>query len=120
MNKQDFSDKKQIAELKRQLQRRLDQSECLCLGNVLRQYYHRRPGHVLGPYYQWTRKVKGKTVTVALSKEQYEAFERAIKANREIEELLDGIRALSRKLLLEIIPGVARRPRRNGRKSPLS
>ncbi len=100
MEKQDFSDKNQIAQLKRQLQRRLDQSECLCLGNVFRQYFHRRAGHILGPYYQWTRKVKGKTVTVALSKEQYEAFERAIKANREINELLDTIRSLSQLLLL--------------------
>ena len=31
-----------------------------------------------GPCYQWTRKVKAKTVSVALSREQYEALKEAI------------------------------------------
>ena len=31
-----------------------------------------------GPCYQWTRKERGKTVSVALSKEQFEAMREAI------------------------------------------
>ena len=36
-----------------------------------------------GPCYQWTRKVKGKTVSVALSKEQFEWLRQAIENWRE-------------------------------------
>lgn len=38
-----------------------------------------------GPCYQWTRKVKGKTVSVALSREQYEALRSAIANWREVQ-----------------------------------
>ena len=41
-----------------------------------------------GPCYQWTRKVKGKTVSVALSKEQYEWLRRAIAQWRELQGTL--------------------------------
>ena len=34
-----------------------------------------------GPCYQWTRKERGKTVSVALSKEQYEQMNKAIEAS---------------------------------------
>jgi hypothetical protein len=38
-----------------------------------------------GPCYQWTRKVKGKSVSVALSKEQYEALREAIEHWRQLQ-----------------------------------
>ena len=41
-----------------------------------------------GPCYQWTRKVKGKTVSVALSKEQYEALQQAIENWRALQDIL--------------------------------
>ena len=41
-----------------------------------------------GPCYQWTRKVKGKTVSVALSKEQYEWLQSAITNWREMQQTI--------------------------------
>ena len=38
--------------------------------------------------YTWTRKVRAKTVTIALSKAQAKAFRAAIAANRQVEEIL--------------------------------
>lgn len=61
--------------------------------------------------WRWTRKVKAKTVTVALSAAQAEAFRQAIAQHRQLEALIKEMRALSQKVLLESIPGPARRPR---------
>jgi len=56
--------------------------------------------------YTWTRKVRGKTVTVALSPQQARAFQRAIAANRRLEETLAAMREISQKSLTESLPGV--------------
>ena len=40
------------------------------------------------PCYQWTRKERGKTVSVALSKEQYEQMNKAIEAWRDVQAVL--------------------------------
>jgi hypothetical protein len=56
--------------------------------------------------YTWTRKVHGKTVTVALSPQQARAFRRAIAANRRLENTLAAMREISRKSLTESLPGV--------------
>jgi hypothetical protein len=61
--------------------------------------------------YTWTRKVKGKTVTVALSYPQYLAFREAIAANRKLEHTLTQMRKLSQNTLLNTLPGVKRKPR---------
>lgn len=42
----------------------------------------------LGPYYQWTFKREGKTVTVNLSKAQIKRFQKAINANKKAEGIL--------------------------------
>jgi hypothetical protein len=62
--------------------------------------------------YTWTRKIKAKTVTVALSKEQYLAFRKAIEANRRVEKTLTQMRKLSERVLLESLPGVKKKPRK--------
>ena len=64
--------------------------------------------------YTWTRKVRGKTVTVALSPQQAQAFRRAIKANRQLEKALKSLRELSQIALTESLPGVkkVRRPQK--------
>lgn len=64
-----------------------------------------------GPCYQWTRKVKGKTVSVALSKEQYEALQQAIENWRELQEILRRMQALSRQVIFETLPNPPRRKR---------
>jgi hypothetical protein len=59
--------------------------------------------------WRWTRKVKAKTATVALSSAQAEAFTKAIANHRRLETLILEMRALSQQYLLEAIPGPPRR-----------
>jgi hypothetical protein len=62
-----------------------------------------------GPCYQWTRKERGKTVSVALSKEQYEAMKEAIEGWREVEEILDRMQQLTRMRIFGTLPDIRRR-----------
>jgi len=64
-----------------------------------------------GPCYQWTRKVKGKTVSVALSKEQYEWLAKAIAQWRQVQATLKEMQRLSRRVLFETLPHPPRRKR---------
>src|ERR1700675_1740009 len=64
-----------------------------------------------GPCYQWTRKVKAKTVSVALSKEQFEALKQAIENWRELQEIMRRMQALSRQVIFETLPSPPRRKR---------
>ena len=59
--------------------------------------------------YTWTRKIRAKTVTVALSEAQADVFREAIAANRGVEEALVRLRELSQAAMLEGLPGVSRR-----------
>ena len=62
-----------------------------------------------GPCYPWTRKVKGKTVCVALSKEQYEWLKHAIANWRTVQKTLRQMQRLSREELFKSLPGPKRR-----------
>jgi hypothetical protein len=64
-----------------------------------------------GPCYQWTRKVKAKTVSVALSREQYEALKQAIENWHQVQEILRHMQALSRQVIFETLPSPPRRKR---------
>ena len=64
-----------------------------------------------GPCYQWTRKVKGKTVSVALSKEQFEWLRTAIAEWRQLQTTLKEMQRLSRQVLFETVPHPPRRKR---------
>jgi hypothetical protein len=64
-----------------------------------------------GPCYQWSRKVKGKTVSVALSKEQYEWLAAAIANWRTVQATLNAMQRLSRLVLFTTLPGTQRRKR---------
>jgi len=68
--------------------------------------------------WRWTRKVKAKTVTVALAPAQAEAFLQAISNHRKLETLIQQMRALSQKYLLEAIAGPPRRPAAQNRPKP--
>lgn len=59
--------------------------------------------------YTWTRKVRAKTVTVALSRKQAGFFRKAIMANRRIEEALARLRQGCQTALLANLPGVTER-----------
>ena len=64
-----------------------------------------------GPCYQWTRKVKGKTVSVALSREQYEGLRTAIANWRLVQATLREMQRLSRQELFATLPHPPRRKR---------
>jgi hypothetical protein len=64
-----------------------------------------------GPCYQWTRKVKGKTVSVALSPEQYAALGQAIEKWHQVQEMLQRMQALSRQVIFGTLPHPPRRKR---------
>ncbi len=90
----------------RQLQRRLARLGYLSQGSV----FERGPGQQ-GSRYVWTRKVKAKTVTVALSSEQYLWMRQAVSNQRKLEVIIKQMQTLSRQTLFETVPGVARRKR---------
>lgn len=89
-----------------QLRRRLATSSWISQGYV----QDRGPG-AGGPCYQWTRKVKGKTVSVALSKEQFEWLRAAIVEWRKLQTTLKEMQRLSRQVLFETLPNPPRRKR---------
>ena len=64
-----------------------------------------------GSRYVWTRKVRAKTVTVALSPEQYQWLKQAVANQRELERIVAQMQTFSRQILFANIPGVRRRKR---------
>jgi hypothetical protein len=64
-----------------------------------------------GPCYQWTRKVKAKTVSVALSREQYVALKQAIENWRKLKDTLKRMESLSRQFIFQTLPNPPRRKR---------
>lgn len=59
--------------------------------------------------YVWTRKIRAKTVSKALSKSQYDAFQKAIETHRKIDSRLKQIRETSARNIIESIPGVRKK-----------
>lgn len=74
-----------------------------------------RPQHetTYGPYYQWTWKHRGKTVTVNLSASQAKAYQRAIDNHRKLQHLLQEMRQLALTILQHSTRGVTKRKRKN-------
>jgi uncharacterized iron-regulated protein len=62
-----------------------------------------------GPYYQWTRKVNGKTITANLSKAQVDLFQKAVDNNRKFEQILSEMRQISIQRLENETQSVKRR-----------
>jgi len=89
-----------------QLRKQLAQTGWISEGYV----QDRGPG-AGGPCYQWTRKVKGKTVSVALSQEQYHWLKEAIANWRTLQKILKEMQQLSRQILFETLPNPNRRKR---------
>jgi len=79
------------------------------LGWMSEGYVQNRGPGAGGPCYQWTRKVKGKTVSVALSKEQFEWLQAAIEQWRKAQAILKAMQRLSRQVLFETVPHPPRR-----------
>ena len=53
------------------------------------------PPELHGPYYQWTRKVQGKTVTVRLTRAEAAAMEEWIANGRRLDKLVAQMQAVS-------------------------
>jgi hypothetical protein len=64
-----------------------------------------------GPRYQWSRRVEGKTVTVALSAEQFAWLQSAIANQRKVSQLLSRMQQLSLAYMWKHLPSTARRKR---------
>ena len=91
----------------RKLQARLAQIPWIALGSVLER---NKPGQG-GPRYQWSRRVGRKTVTVALSAEQFEWLKAAIANQREVWDILLQMQKLGLRYLWKNLPGTTRRKR---------
>ena len=94
------SRQKEYARLRAQLAR---------IGWISEGYVQNRGPGAGGACYPWTRKVKGKTVCVALSKEQYEWLKHAIANWRTVQKTLRQMQRLSREELFKSLPGPKRR-----------
>jgi hypothetical protein len=75
---------------------------------------HASPPRLHGPYYQWTRKINGKTNTLFLTREQAEFLSDWIAAGRELDHIIEQMERLSlratTRLLKELRPA-ERKPR---------
>jgi hypothetical protein len=91
----------------RKLQDRLAQIPWIALGSVLER---NQPGQG-GPRYQWSRRVGRKTVTVALSAEQFEWLRIDIANQREVWKILEQMQQLSLRYLWKKLPCTTRRKR---------
>jgi hypothetical protein len=89
------------------LRRRLSRLGLISQGSV--QDRSARQGGGAG--YQWTRKVAAKTVTVALTREQFNKMRQAVANYRQLRLLLKQMEQLSRSIIFQNTPHTARRKR---------
>lgn len=81
------------------------------LGWISQGYVQDRGPGAGGPCYQWTRKVKAKTVSVALSAPQYAALKEAIENWHQAQQILQRMQVLSREIIFQTLPNPPRRKR---------
>ena len=98
------SSSQRFAQSYRRLQGRLRGIGYISQGTVFQ-----RTATQQGSRYVWTRKVAAKTVTVALSKEQYQWLRRAVANQRELQRIVRRMQTLSRQVLFQTVEGVPRR-----------
>ena len=79
------------------------------LGWISEGYVQDRGPGAGGPCYQWTRKVRGKTLSVALSAEQFAWLKQAIENWRQVQRTLKDMQRLSRRVLFATVPHPPRR-----------
>ena len=79
------------------------------IGWISEGYAQNRGRGAGGPCFQWTRKVKGKTVSVALSEEQFDAITKAIETWQKTKKVIKRMQQLSREEIFTTLPGTKRR-----------
>jgi hypothetical protein len=89
----------------RRVRTRLQRLGWIALGSVLER---KLPGQG-GPRYQWSRRVQGKTVTVALSAEQFAWLKQAIANQRQVESWLTQLHQMSLAYMWKHLPGTSHR-----------
>jgi len=62
-----------------------------------------------GPRYQWSRRVEGKTITVALSAEQFAWLQKAIANQRKAWEIMAQMHQLALNHMWKHLPSTSRR-----------
>ena len=91
----------------RRLCQSLAQTGWIALGSLIERT---RPGQG-GPRYQWSRRVGKKTVTVALSPQQFAWLREAIANQRQVWETLQRMQHLTAQFALQNLPNPPRRKR---------
>jgi len=61
------------------------------------------PPDLHGPYYQWTRKVRGKTVTVRLTREEARLFAEWISNGRQLDKIVAQMEAVSLRITQPLV-----------------
>jgi hypothetical protein len=90
-----------------QLRRSLARTGWIALGSLIERGL---PGQG-GPRYQWSRRVGKKTVTVALSAEQFAWLKDAVANQRQLWDILLQMQNMTAQYVLENLPNPPRRKR---------
>ena len=92
----------------RELKQQLQDVGFVCVGSLQTRYLpcgnascrcHQDPAKRHGPYHYWTRKVKGRTVSVLVKQEQVPLYREWIQNNRRLEHLVQEMRRISAQVL---------------------
>ena len=94
---------------KRQQQYQALLQQLSSVGWISEGYAQNRGRGAGGPCFQWTRKVKGKTVSVALSEVQFDAMTKAIGTWQKTRKIIKRMQQLSREEIFTTLPGTKRR-----------
>jgi hypothetical protein len=89
------------------LRHKLSKIGWIALGSLVERS---KPGQG-GPRYQWSRRIGLKTITVALSVEQFDWLRQAISNQREVWDILMQLQQMTAEHALQNLPGPPRRKR---------
>ena len=84
----------------------------ICQGTVIKRNDVRQRGgktKTYGPYYLWTRKLEGKTLSIAITQQQYSALKEAIANQKKLDKTLSQMRSLAEEIIFAQTPGVKKR-----------
>lgn len=95
----------------RECQQEMAEVDFILRGSVVRRYMecgtkgcrcHEDPESLHGPYYDWTRKVAGKTVSVRLKEEEAAVVREWIRNGKRVDRLVGRMKQISLRALEEI------------------
>ena len=69
------------------------------------------PPQLHGPYYEWTRKVKGKTVSVSVTKEQARLLKQWIANARRLDKIVADMQLVSSRITEPLFLAAGKPPR---------